>query len=194
MNATTDKRSLLKPGPKACLALAFWVLLKVSPAQAPPPPVGTVPPPDHPEVYFSFFYFHDDFSRWLEGRLAAYPVRASTLTQGAAKMLRVDQTELATISSVSRSVVAQLSALHAEVKAYSDQARANRLALDPATLQQFQARRQQLIAAGVQQLTTTLTSAGWSGLHAYINDVHRQGMRRLSPPPALPPPPRPPGP
>src|SRR5712692_4361183 len=86
-----------------------------------PTPAPVTPPADDPEVFFSFFTFHDDFSRWLDQRNAADPAGRNKRTQAAARLFGVSESELPKISVVTRSVAARLTALRGEVQGYIDQ-------------------------------------------------------------------------
>jgi len=148
-------------------------------AQGPPPLPAANPPPDHPEVYYSFLAFHDDFSRWLEQRNLANPAGAVRRAQAAARRFGVPEGELPKIALVSRNAAVELQALAAEMRVFIDQKRPDRQRPERAAFQQFEARRQQIIASAVGQLRTTLTAEGWHALHRYINEQHRLSMRQL---------------
>lgn len=142
-------------------------------------PSGVNPPPDDPEVYYSFFYFHDDFSGWLDRRIATSPARAPKLRQGAARLFGVQESELPRISSATRPVAASLRALSVELQAYVDQTRAKDQGPDRAVFRQFETRRQQIISSGIDQLRAALTPEGWTALHAYINGQYRRSVRQV---------------
>ena len=90
------------------------------------------------------------------------------------------ESELARISAATRPVAASMKSLSAELQAYIDQARAKNQSPDRAVFQQFEARRQRIIASGVEQLKTALTPDGWGALHAYINGPYRRSSKQVS--------------
>jgi len=145
------------------------------PAQTQRP--GTFLAPDSPELYKSFFYTHNDLSNFAAQKIAAEPASKSRLDDGTAKILQVNQDDLPKITVVSRQVVADLKAIDDEERAHLNKRAKLDLGPDLTLMKGFTSRRQAVVSAGVDKLTKTLPPASWAGLHAFVNERHRQSIR-----------------
>jgi hypothetical protein len=130
-------------------------------------------PPDDPRLYQFFFTFQDGLASLVDGKKVR-DVVGGTKTEGAvARYLGINQTELAKLNAISHSFVLDLAKLQSDLKTYVDQMRSQNQQPDAGKLRDFDLKKQQLISTAVQQLSTSLSPAGWSGIHSYINNVHR---------------------
>ncbi len=135
-----------------------------------------LPAPESPEIYFSFFRFHDDLSDRLEKTKAKDAARGQRLEQSAASLFNIDPSDLVRIRAVTRSVVANLDGLAAQVENFKRKAGNTPHAVDFA---QFDIRRRQILLAGVDRLRESLSAASWTGLHTYIIQAHAKGLHPM---------------
>jgi hypothetical protein len=67
-------------------------------------------PADHPEIYYSFFFFMENFSQWLDARAQEAPARKVKLMESAARYLKVDVSEIPKIAAECQAATARHSA------------------------------------------------------------------------------------
>src|SRR5258706_3582315 len=134
---------------------------------------GSPLPSEDPRLYLMFFRFQDSLSSTIHTKKAQDPEAGAKAEKGVARLLKVNQNELQKVTDISHQFVTDLAKWQDDLKSYVDQTRSNAHQPDQVVLRQFDQRKQQLIGAAVRQLSTTLSPAGWAGLHAYINDEHR---------------------
>lgn len=141
--------------------------------------------PDSAELYTAFFYFHDDFSRWLDQTKAAAPAvagpvsAAQALDLSVAAHFKIDNADLGKMTGVTQSVMAQFKIIDRDWQTYFNSRAKYEQFPDPATLQQFAQRRSQAAMDGVSQLQKVLSPSSWTGLHDYINNIHRPRYRNV---------------
>lgn len=138
------------------------------------PPRTTNPNQDSIEVYTSFFFFHDNFAKWTEERVAANPSRRAQLVGSSARFLGIAPDEFSKLESITATVTRQLRAVSEEAHEYVAAAAQESAGIDPAKLISFNERRGVIVDAGVARMRNSLSSNSWHGLHAYINERHRQ--------------------
>ncbi len=134
-------------------------------------------PPDHHDVYYSFF---QDESAWQQAVTAltpSNPAQATQLTNAAASQMHIDSHEAAIVSTIASSTVTAVKTLLSQRDAYL---KANPQASATAT-NQYELQRQQMIMAGVTSLMKQLTRRSWMGLHTYINWDQRVNASTLIP-------------
>ena len=155
------------------LAAAIWLMLTATMFGQKSPP-----PPDDPEVHYSFFVFMDGFGQWLDSRAQANPAGKAKLMESASRYLKITPTELPKVIDACRSAVAELKAIEAQSQASwrGDVQRGK--APDTAKAQQFEALRQGAIQTGRVRLQQALSPASWSSLQTHINGEHRLGIQR----------------
>jgi hypothetical protein len=76
------------------------------------------PGQDAPEVYLSFFFFHEDFARWTEARVSADPSRKAQIINSSAKYLGIAPGDFATLETITGQITRQLRALSDEAHSY----------------------------------------------------------------------------
>ncbi|MEP6538621.1 MAG: hypothetical protein ABJF23_25000 [Bryobacteraceae bacterium] len=140
---------------------------------------GVLLAPDSPELYESFFYLHNDMSNFVEQKTLAEPSALNRLEDGTATVLRVAKADLPSLRAVSRQVIADLKKIDDDRRDHLNKRARIEIGGDPTVLRDFALRRQQIVAAGMDQLSKTLSPASWTGLRSFINDRHRQGIRVL---------------
>jgi len=162
------------------ISLVVALLLQSAAAQS---SIATaVPRSGDPEVYASFFYFHDDFAKWIEERTKADNTHGMKLTQTAGALQKIQVTELPTVTTVSREVIKDLAKVQADRRKFVDQSKTQKKTPDPSTLREYQLQRNLIILSGVLKLRRTLSPASWAGLDSYINTQHRLRIHQISAP------------
>ena len=139
---------------------------------------GALPPLDHPEVYHSFFFFMEDFGKWLDNRAQQDPANKAKLMESAARYLKVDVSELPKVVGACQSVASKLRQIDIEAHQYWIGESVNRRTPDSGKLSSFAVQRQTAIDDGTDQLKQVLSSAGWNGLRSHINGEHRASIQR----------------
>lgn len=164
---------LFIPMPVRSVALLFLLSLS-SLAQK-----GPDLPADHPEVYYSFFFFIEGFGRWLDARAIQAPDKQDALVASAARYLKVDIKELPKLISACELVVADLRKINDEAHLYRAGEIANGRTPNAGTVQSFEERRQLGIRDGISRLQNILSEASWKGVHAHINGTHRAMLHQI---------------
>jgi len=145
----------------------------LAPAQQASPP-----PPDHPEVYDTYFRGLAELSGQIRAKEAVG--RPSTArNQAAASFVGLRQSDLARARDIAEKVVRDLDD---NTKARQD-ARARNPRLTPNEEKRFTANRQFLLSAGIRELQKLVGPAQWPAVHAYINSTHRAKLRMVTPSP-----------
>ena len=140
----------------------------------------SVPPIDDPSVYAMFFNFHHNLSLAVDAKKAKNAASGAQLESAVARLLRVRQDELAKVRVVSDKFVSDLAKWQSDLKTYVDQVRGQKKSPDPASLSQFDQRKQQLLSNALAQLGSMLSANSWTGLHAYINNDYRLNISQVS--------------
>jgi hypothetical protein len=136
-------------------------------------PSASLLDPDSAELHLAFFQFHSDFSRWSEQRKASDASAAGTLDDDASRHLKIERGDLGKLTGVTNSVMAELKKVDRDAKDYLDSRARYEQRGEPAVLQTFLDRREQAAMSGVDRLRRLLSPASWTGLHDYINNIHR---------------------
>ncbi len=134
---------------------------------------GAPLPLEDPRLYQVFFQFHDGVSSAIQTKKAQNMESGRKNEKGFASKLRIKHDDLQKVTDVAHGFVTDLAKWQDDLKSYVDKVRSQKQEPDPAVLQQFDQRKLQLIEAAVEQISTSVSSASWVGLHGYINDEHR---------------------
>jgi len=141
----------------------------------------THPNQDSPELYLSFFFFHEDFAKWSDERVAAAaPADKARVLNSSAKHLGIAPADFAKLQEITSQVVADLRGVGDEARAFVESSK-GKGPPDRARLIAFDNRRKAIIQAGVAQMKKSLSPASWEGLSSYVNNQHRQHVH-ISPP------------
>jgi len=143
---------------------------------------GTLLPPDHPEVYHSFFFFMESFSQKLDEIAQRTPERKTQVMASAARYLKVDEKELPQLFATCRSVAAQLRQIGDDARQFARSESANNEFPRTGSSQDFATRRHATIQAGSDEMKRVLSPGSWTGLHAHINGDYRRSIRQLNAP------------
>jgi len=133
-------------------------------------------PPDHPEVYYSYFFFIEGFGDWLDAQAGQGPAKKSQVMASAARYLKIDVNELPRLIATCRLVTAKLRQLDGDSRRESAAATANGQGHDPWAAQARAAKRQAAIENGVAQLQQALSATSWSAVYGHINGAHRASI------------------
>jgi hypothetical protein len=129
---------------------------------------------DSAEVYIAFFRFQDDFSNWLDQRKANVTAQAAQgLDTATAAHFSVDPADLGKLRGVTTSVMANFKNIDRDMFAYVTGRVQHELLPESGVMDQFAKRRAQAALDGAAQLQQVLSSNSWSGIHNYINNIHR---------------------
>jgi hypothetical protein len=163
---------ITKPTASRIMALVLFLSATVSAQNQKKPDL----PADHPDVYYSFFFFMDDFGNWLNLRATQQPAKQAALLASAARYLQVDVKELPKLISTCQSVTADLRQVSNDAHQYSTNASVQGKAPEPGVLQSYEAKRQATIQNGISQVQQALTPISWNGVHSHINGTHRASI------------------
>lgn len=155
------------------LAPAIWLMLaSMIFAQKGPPP------PDDPEVHYSFFVFMDGFGQWLDARSQANPARKLKLMDSASRYLKITPAELPKVIDACRLTLIELKAIEAQSQEYwrGEMEKGNNP--DSSRVRQFDAMRQAAIKTGQARLQQALSPTSWGSLKVHINGEHRLRVYR----------------
>lgn len=144
-------------------------------------PTATHPAQDAPELYLSFFFFHEDFAKWTEARMAANPGKRGQLLNSSAKHLGISPDEFSALETISSGITASLRVIGGEAHQYVQSTVKAKRDIDHKALAQFDSRRRAVIQDGIDRMKNTLSPQGWQGLYSYINNQHRQHVNVASP-------------
>jgi hypothetical protein len=150
-------------------ALTVMLLPAFLAAQSPKSNPVSVPPIEDPELYYSFFYHHQDLINTNQAAKAANPPNSAQLDQQMATLLGVDVKELGIVIGNTQQVVQSHAALAADRRAYKPAAAPQ--SGQPTAKQmnaEFELKRVRITVEGVRLLAQNLSPASWTGLHAYI--------------------------
>jgi len=146
-------------------------------AQNPKSSLLSVPRIEDPELYYSFFYYHQDLINKNQAAKTATPQNGPQLDQQMATLLGLDVKELAAVTSNTQKVIQNHAALEADRRAYKPNATPK--SGEPTAKQrnaEFELRRVRITVEGVHALAASLSAASWSGLHAYIVGPYRTSV------------------
>lgn len=135
------------------------------------------PPPDDPEVHYSFLIFMDSFGQWLDTRVQANPARKAKLMESAGRYLKITPAELPKVIEACRVAVAELKAIESQSQQYWRGEVQKGKVPDKGRAQQFETMRQAAIQAGRVRLQQALSPATWVSLQAHINGEHRLAIQ-----------------
>jgi len=138
----------------------------------------STPTPGDPEVFGLFLRYHDRLTRDIESSRSKDPQAARLLHHRMAASFGVSALDFSTINTVYSAMKSQFDALDAEAALYTNQGR--RRDPDFAVLQEFETRRQKILADGLKKLQMSISPASWKGLQAYVDGEYRKGVRRSS--------------
>jgi hypothetical protein len=155
-------------------------------AEAPPPVPGQSqaaderPGPDNPEVAFMFLLHHHGLIGEVRKLAAAKASAAGDTERAAAASMDLSVADFRAVDVVYSQVSALLQAVDKDADAYRDQVLSGAVALDIATLHQFNDRRTRVKASIKRRLQATLSPEGWIALNSYMEGRFREGvhMRR----------------
>jgi hypothetical protein len=139
------------------------------------------PAQDAPELYLSFFFFHEDFAKWTEARIAANPGKRGQFLNSSAKQIGISPDEFSALETISSDITASLRVIGDEAHQYVQSTVKAKGDIDHKVLVQFDSRRQAVIQDGINRMKNTLSTQGWQGLYSYINNQHRQHVNVVSP-------------
>src|SRR5437016_10855736 len=80
-------------------------------------PAPAHPAQDAPELYLSFFFFHENFAKWTEDRIAAHPDRRGQILASSSKFVGISADEFAALA-ITKQVTSSLLALGDEARQY----------------------------------------------------------------------------
>lgn len=150
------------------------------------PPNATIPPPNHPEVYFSFLHFHDKLTQSTTAK-AAQQVSAKgkqdekdRIEANIARMYNFSRPDLVKTTAIAQKFVADIQTLDGEIRTYRNKRSAMELPPLPSQMSDFENKRQKLIEDGVTSLKKTLSPAAWAALSGYVNGPYRQNIQMIS--------------
>jgi hypothetical protein len=153
----------------------------------PPPPRAGSPagiflfPCGFPHLYRFFFYFHDDFNRWLEAqKVGKTPAQIQALDRDVGNYFRLNTADLIALRSVSLAFAAELRAQDAAERTHSNErARFEQPPLR-ARVEDIENNRRRIVDRGIAELRARLSAAGWSSFRQYINGRHRNMYKIVS--------------
>jgi hypothetical protein len=131
---------------------------------------------DDPELYFGFFSLHQaiqkDTARTTDGE------GGIALKRAAARHFNISEADFTLIGKIASSVLENISTLMQAADDYYLAERAAGRMPDRTKLEAFQQQRLTVLQKGAKDLQATISPAGWSALHAYINDTYRSHITR----------------
>jgi len=130
--------------------------------------------PEDPELYFSFFQFHNDLDQQVQ---SANPVLASQLTGNAIVAYNVSTEDFTKLTLQVRAFAKDFRNWQFPVQAYFGKIQANKQLPDVNVVKAFQFQRQSLVKSHYDAIHQALSPASWNGLHTYINGNFKQGGR-----------------
>jgi len=130
-------------------------------------------PPDHQELYYSFFMFTASFGQWLDLEVQKAPERKSELMQSAARYLKVDVKELPRLIDECKAAAAALQKIENDAHQRWNDESNRATGHDPSAHDAFIVSRQAAIQAATAELKQALSEASWNGLSSHINGEHR---------------------
>lgn len=166
----TKKFSMRRP------TIATTAILFLAAASTMPGQQATVLPADHPEVYYSYFFFMENFGNWLDATAAQTPGEQAKLMASAARYLKIDVSELPKLIATCRLVTASLRQVASDNRQMSATASAGGQARNVPISQALAAKREAAIMEGVAQLQRALSAASWNAVQAHMNGAHRAAI------------------
>ena len=132
---------------------------------------------ESPELYQSFFFFCEEFSKWVDDLGAKEPQRKGEVVRAAAKYLRIRSSEFADLSQISGGVADRVRKSRAALELYLADKSRSRPDGASAELQRFDAERLSAIQDGISGAQRVLSPASWEALRRYINEQHIKHTR-----------------
>ncbi len=154
---------------KMIVALSFAVA-----CVAQTPKVLSVPRIEDPNLYSSFFYYHQDLINQQQAAKAANPQNSGQLDQQMATLIGVDIKDLPAVVANTQQIMKSYSDLAAERKAYNFKAAPE--AGQPTARQanaEFELKRVRITIEAVRSLNQSLSAASWNGLHNYVVGTYK---------------------
>jgi hypothetical protein len=127
-----------------------------------------------PNCICPFFFFHEDFGKWTEARIAAAPSRKNQIVSSSAKYLGIAPSEFAALETITGGVASELRALSDEAHIYVQSSLKAKGDVDHKKLVSYAARRNAIIQSGIAKMKNALSPESWQSLYSYINNQHRQ--------------------
>jgi hypothetical protein len=143
-------------------------------------PTAAHPAQEAPELYLSFFFFHENFAKWTEDRIAARPDQRGRILASSSKFIGISADEFGALEAITKQVTSSLRALGDEARQYVSSAAGTKVGADRKKLADFNARRLAIVQDGVNTMTQTLSAQSWQGLYGYINNQHRQHVTAVA--------------
>lgn len=137
----------------------------------------TPPPPDDPEVHYSFFVFMEGFGQWLEARAQENPARRTELMESASRYQKIAPADLSKVIAACRTSAVELKAIEAQAQNSWREEVQKKNVPDKGQARQFEAMRRAAIQAGRTRLQQALPPVSWNGLQSHINGEHRLRIR-----------------
>ena len=152
---------------------------------------------DDPELYFGFFSLHQAHLKMAadakvaeargvrSGGQGSNEMDSASLRAGFVRELGVTETDYDRLSTVAASILDRIDGVNQAVAKLRDEILAARAlgqmrpnSDDQARAMALQQQRVEILRDGIRQLQSALSPAGWSSLHAYINDNYRSHIVR----------------
>jgi hypothetical protein len=143
-------------------------------------PTAAHPAQEAPELYLSFFFFHENFAKWTEDRIAAYPAQRARILASSSKFIGISTDEFDALEAITKQVTSNLRALGDEAHQNVSVTAGTKAGVDRKKLADFNVRRLAIIQDGINAMTQTLSPQSWQGLHGYINNQHRQHVTAVA--------------
>lgn len=136
-------------------------------------------PPNHPELYYSFILFMEDFGRWLDTRSQQLsPQKRTELMASAARYLKVDASDIPKIVATCQSFATRLGQIEQAARQYWLEEKKQGRTPDAAVLKEHSGRREAAIHAGSAQLRAVLSQTSWDGVQRHVNGQLRLSVKR----------------
>jgi hypothetical protein len=135
----------------------------------------SVPAIEDPELYYSFFNYHQNLVNALVATKAANPQNSAQLDQQMATLLQVDVKELPAVINNTQLVTEAYGKLPAKRAVYANAVpKPNQPVPNAKQLAaQMELKRVRITVDGAFALFLNLSPASWSGIHGYIAGTYR---------------------
>ena len=132
---------------------------------------------ESPELYQSFFFFCEEFSKWVEDLGTKEPERKADVVRAAAKYLRISSSEFAGLTQVGGAVADRVRKSREAAQSYAAETSRNHAEVNAAELRRHDTERLSAIQDGISGVQRVLSPGSWEALHRYINEEHRLHTR-----------------
>jgi len=169
---------------RSVIPTLLTLLLSCGSLAAQPPPAAprafSLFPADSPHLYRFFFYFHDDFNRWLEAQKAGRtPAQIQALDRDVGNHFGLNIVDLIALRTVSLAFAAELLAQDTAERTHANERARFEQPSVPARLRDIENNRRRIVDRGIAELRARLSLAGWTSFRQYINGTHRN-MYKIS--------------